>query len=299
MIHRKKIKLLLLTAFFLLGFDLWLTLVHILPEFSLNFVQAKKLNSEVKVVNLKTKPIDLKGNAEVFLFNQLYWLPQDAYITKFKPKVVGASAELVFHHALIAAVGGHDTVCSEYSKVIYASGAELGEFELPKGYGYRVQGFNKFLYIEAHFKNITDKSFENVYFEYEIEYKTIPQKEVDIVRLDVVCSHLPQFVVEPMSLQLQDSKLTYTASENGRILLTGAHLHHFGDYAQLLLNGSGVVTLPSVHNEQVGHTIPPQTTNVDFRKGDVFGLRYQYTNTSGLPIDAMAIIFFAYEKVDD
>lgn len=297
-IYQKRVKLLFFIICFLLGFDLILAVKQILPGFSFRIAWPGKIGSETRLVTLKTQPINLKGKGEMFLANQLFWIPENGYITKFKPKVIGADADLVFHHAIIASVGGHDSVCPEFIKIIYASGSELIEFDAPQGYGYKVQGVNRLLYIEAHFKNVGVSEFKNVSFEYEIEYKTKPQKPIEMVRLDVVCNHLPQFTVGPKSEQLRDSKLIYTASENGRILLTGGHLHHFGDYVALILNGVEMIRIPLLHGKDGRHIIETQTKRVDFKKGDQIGLRYRYFNPLDRAVDGMAIIFFAYERVD-
>jgi plastocyanin len=177
----------------------------------------------------------------------------DGYVTHMEVEVVDAKGqkispkELMLHHIVFLnlgeglASGHHDWTCSIFTGIdgrtrlpaladrFYAAGEERNVLDLPAGYGYPVKGKDNWILTWMLMNHHSHSA--NAYIQYKLTYETAPLRPAYMVWLDVRnCLADPVFDVPgggaPGSSYSQTA--TWTATQAGRIVAGGGHLHGGG-----------------------------------------------------------------------
>jgi hypothetical protein len=177
----------------------------------------------------------------------------DGYITHMQVEVVDATGqrispkELMLHHIVFLNLGEglnfdhHDWTCSIFTgndgrtklpalaDRFYAAGEERNVLDLPPGYGYPVKGRDNWILTWMLMNH--HPHYAKAYIQYKLTYETAPLRPTYMVWLDVRnCLSDPVFDVAgggvPGSTYAQTA--TWTATQPGRIVAGGGHLHGGG-----------------------------------------------------------------------
>jgi len=177
----------------------------------------------------------------------------DGYITHMEVEVVDAQGqkispkELMLHHIVFLNLGQglnfdhHDWTCSIFTGIdgrtrlpaladrFYAAGEERNVLDLPPGYGYPVKGADNWILTWMLMNH--HPHAQNAYIQYKVTYETAPLRPAYMVWLDVRdCLGDPVFNVPgggaPGSTYSQNA--TWSATQPGRIVAGGGHLHGGG-----------------------------------------------------------------------
>ena len=177
----------------------------------------------------------------------------DGHVTHMEVEVVDAKGQkispkkLMLHHIVFLNLGEglnfdhHDWTCSIFTGIdgrtklpaladrFYAAGEERNVLDLPPGYGYPVKGKDNWILTWMLMNHHSHSS--NAYIRYRLNYETAPLRPAYMVWLDVRnCLGDPVFDVPgggtPGSTYAQTA--TWTATQAGRIVAGGGHLHGGG-----------------------------------------------------------------------
>ena len=177
----------------------------------------------------------------------------DGAITHMEAEVVDAEGNkispklLMLHHVVFLNLGEpskfdhHDWTCSTFTGLdnktklpaladrFYAAGEERNKLDLPAGYGYPVKGDDSWIvtWMFMNHHNATHKA----YIQYKITYETGPVTPAYMIWLDVKnCLSDPVYDVPggggPGSIHSKST--SWTATQPGRIIAGGGHLHGGG-----------------------------------------------------------------------
>ncbi|PWU20202.1 MAG: hypothetical protein C5B48_12790 [Candidatus Rokuibacteriota bacterium] len=186
-------------------------------------------------------------------FNDVPKPTVDGYITHMEVEVVDAKGqkispqELMLHHIVFLNLGEglnfdhHDWTCSIFTGIdgrtklpaladrFYAAGEERNVLDLPPGYGYPVKGKDNWILTWMLMNH--HPHYDKAWIQYKVTYDTAPLRPAYMVWLDVRnCLSDPVFDVPgggiPGSTYSQTA--TWTATQPGRIVAGGGHLHGGG-----------------------------------------------------------------------
>jgi plastocyanin len=186
-------------------------------------------------------------------FNDVPKPTVDGYITHMEVEVVDAKGqkisptELMLHHIVFLNLGQglkldhHDWTCSIFTGIdgrtrlpaladrFYAAGEERNVLDLPAGYGYPVKGDDNWILTWMLMNH--HPHAQNAYIQYKLTYETDPLSPAYMVWLDVRnCLGDPVFNVPGGGAagSTYSQTATWTATQPGRIVAGGGHLHGGG-----------------------------------------------------------------------
>jgi len=242
---------------------------------------------ETESVDLPAKPPWVQYGEKSFYPKMNYFVAdEDIWITEITPIVEGAPAE-VLHHGTIYFQNDYQKYCNDSHQIFYSSSKEMIPVSTPKWYGYFIP---KGTTLKSdmhwiHFRNDTEKSFQNV------KYKVIAKatkdntknlKSANIFWLNIECSEINEYIfpVPPNEIFTTSLKEPYVATEDFEMAALFSHVHDYGKNMKFKINGEAIWTFYPVIENEIIKTIPPYYPQkpIKVKKSDVLDIEVTYEN---------------------
>lgn len=265
-------------------------------------------NSIAHEITVRIGPVNLPANTEHTAVAQppTFWLtiPFDGWLTAYHPSITDAKDQpapnKLLHHVAFFDTARPDFLCANKEEHIFGAGAEMNDWPMIPGFGYRVHK-NDRIRISTMFRNPTMKNYSDVFLQVRIGYQMLSEdhaalKDIYPAWFDVMeCGASAYDLVPGESTKTAQFKLRYS----GKLLALGGHLHDYGQWLVLknLQTNETIATLEAVADPKGRILSMPVELLVDrggvpLRSGDLIEVTDAYENPTSKPITdgAMGIV---------
>lgn len=257
---------------------------------------------------VRVGPVSLPANADRTTVPQPppLWLtiPFDGWLTAFHPTLTDAK-ERIFPDKLLRHVSFYDSarpdlICSNKEEAVFGAGAEMNDWPMIPGFGYRVRKGDR-IRISTTFANPTAKNYPDVFLQVRVEYRLLSQsgaalKDIYPLWFSVTNCGESGYDLNPgESTKTGQFKLRYS----GQLLGVEGRLRDWGRWLVLknAQTNDTIATLEADLNSK-GRvvSVPPQMFldhgGVPLHSGDVIEVTDAYDNQTGkLIVDgAMGVV---------
>jgi len=242
-------------------------------------------------------PVDLPAGTEANIEEPLvmnFQLTKPVWVVGFEPRVVNADGEeldgQLLHSAIVSNQHEENPLCtsSNVGNPFVMATSTLKDIRFPRGYGYPLIQTDP---IEAKviFRNLTDQSYVDVYFEVAIITKPmnefVQMKDLKPMLFDIdACNHKPQSV-EPNNISRKQA--TFSLNEPYKLIMAHGGIQNYGIQVDLTANkevlpfwtAEAVVDAESCVIDLRNDPFQ-DPTGIPFKRGDSLTMGIVYDNTS-------------------
>jgi hypothetical protein len=191
---------------------------------------------------VRVGPVSLSADSEHTTLAQppVLWLtiPFDGWLTAYHPSIVDskglALANNLLHNVAFYDTGQADFLCSNKEEHIFGAGAEMNDWPVIPGYGYRVHK-NDRIRIATTFENPTAKNYRDAFLQVRIEYQSANTERSTLKDIYPVWFNVMQCGESGYNLSPGESTKTaqFKLPYSGKLLGVGGDLHDYGQWLVL------------------------------------------------------------------
>jgi hypothetical protein len=265
-------------------------------------------NPAVHEMVVRVGPVSLSPYADHMTVAQppTLWLtiPFDGWLTAYHPSLTDTKGHLLpnklLHHVAFYDSARPDLLCSNKEEHIFGAGAEMNDWPMISGFGYRVRKGDR-IRISTTFGNPTAKNYADVFLQVRVEYQLLNESGVELKDIYPAWFNVMECGESGYDLNPGESTKTgqFKLRYSGKLLGVGGRLHDWGQWLVLknAQTNEAIATLEAVLDSKGRIVSMPVESfadrgGVQLHSGDVIEVTDAYNNPTGKSVvdGAMGII---------